>query len=463
MPEFTRRSGYPVSRQTLYEWHAREGAFERLVPPWEQIEVLEKEGGIEEGGRLIMRLQKGPVGWIWEARHLDHIRGHQFVDEQVRGPFRRWRHTHRFEELHDDQSLLVDEVDYALPLGRVGELLGGRVTERMLEAMFAFRHRRTGDDLRRHKALSARRLKIAISGTSGPVGRALEAFLSTGGHQLLRLVHERASHPGEVTWSEPTNATELSKLEGLDAVVHLAGEPSLGERTPGHSDADYAESTAHLATALARLNHPPEVFLCASSIHIYGDQRTREIHEESELGERPESRRRQAREDATRAAKLAGIRTVNLRIGQVLDPSFGVFSGLHRALKLGSIRRVGSGEQFMSWIDLDDVLGAILFLMGDERGAALSGPINLVAPRALPHSEAMATMARIVGGRRLWPAPAAAVHALSGNPLLREELLASRRVKPARLQESGFEFFYPHLDQALEMKFGMAQRWDQPR
>ncbi|TXD42798.1 TIGR01777 family protein [Lujinxingia vulgaris] len=460
MPEFSRRTGYPVSALKLYDWHARPGAFERLVPPWESIEVLEQSGGIADGARQVMRIQQGPVGVIWEAHHRDHIEGRQFVDEQVRGPFKRWRHTHRFEDLGPEQSLLIDEVDYALPMGALGSFFGGRFAEDLVEAMFAFRHRRTGDDLRRHQALSQTPLRVAVSGSSGTIGRALVAFLSTGGHEVLKIVRRRAMAPDEIAWSVDTGEVEHHKLEGLDAVVHLAGEPVLGERWSTAKRRRIDESRSHgtraLARALAELKTPPGVFLSASAIGFYGDRGEEALDESSDAGEGFLAEVCQRWEAATEAAQNAGVRTVHLRIGQVLDPRHGAFAELRRARKLGGATHIGSGAQFMSWIDLDDVLGAILFLMADEGGRALKGPVNLVAPRAQTNAEVMATMARVLGGVKLMPVPGAAVKTILGADAARETALASQRVAPRRLIDAGFEFYYPELDAALEMKFGVT-------
>ncbi|RVU42181.1 TIGR01777 family protein [Lujinxingia sediminis] len=460
MPEFSRRTGYPVSSLQLYNWHARPGAFERLVPPWESIEVLEQSGGIADGARLVMRIQQGPVGVIWEAHHRDHIEGHQFVDEQVRGPFKHWRHTHRFEALGPEQSLLIDEVDYALPMGALGNFFGGGFADALVESMFAFRHRRTGDDLRRHQALSPTPLRVAVSGSSGTLGRALVAFLSTGGHEVYKLVRRRAMNPDEIAWSVETGEVEQDKLEGLDAVVHLAGEPVLGERWSTAKRRRIEESrvrgTTALARALAGLSEPPKVFLSASAIGFYGDRGEEALDEDSEAGEGFLAGVCQRWEEATEAARSAGLRVVHLRIGQVLDPRHGAFAELRRAQKLGGASRIASGTQFMSWIDLDDVLGAILFLMNDTRGRTLEGPVNLVAPRAQTNAEVMATMARVLGGMKLVPVPGATVKTILGADAARETALASQRVVPRRLIDAGFEFFYPELDEALAMKFGVA-------
>src|SRR6185503_8062372 len=146
----------------------------------------------------------------------------QFRDEQVHGPFARWVHTHRVEPDGAD-SMLEDRIEWALPGGPIGALLGGGSTQRLLERLFAWRHRTTADDLAAHAPCRAGARSVAITGASGLVGRALLPFLTTGGHRVLRLVRGAAAEPDAVRW-DPERATPLGALDGIDAVVHLAGE-----------------------------------------------------------------------------------------------------------------------------------------------------------------------------------------------------------------------------------------------
>lgn len=148
MEQFERESELPVSAETLYDWHMQEGAFERLVPPWQEVEILDRPERLEEGARLVMKMYvAGPVGVKWVAEHRDFVEGRQFVDVQVEGPFRTWRHTHRFEPLDEGRSLLRDSIEYELPMGEVGRLFGGWFARRQLDRMFEYRHRVTRESL----------------------------------------------------------------------------------------------------------------------------------------------------------------------------------------------------------------------------------------------------------------------------------------------------------------------------
>lgn len=150
MPNFTKESYIDASARRLWQWHLESDAFDKLVPPWQKVEVLERAEPFEEGAILIMKVYLiGPIGKRWVAKHRDFIEGRQFVDEQLSGPFRTWVHTHQFlpfdPELPDDEgtSILRDSIDYELPLGPLGAALGGPVARHMLEKMFAYRHKVT--------------------------------------------------------------------------------------------------------------------------------------------------------------------------------------------------------------------------------------------------------------------------------------------------------------------------------
>ena len=149
MPTFEKKSIMPVSADALYDWHMQPGAFDTLVPPWQEIRVVERPERLEEGARLVMEVKFGPVGLEWVALHRDFIEGRQFVDEQVEGPFARWIHTHRFVPRGAEESDLIDRIDYELPLGSVGELFGEPIARRQLDRMFEYRHNVTRKALRR--------------------------------------------------------------------------------------------------------------------------------------------------------------------------------------------------------------------------------------------------------------------------------------------------------------------------
>jgi len=455
MPTFRRTVDLDVDPSELFAWHARPGAFDRLAPPWERIEVLAREGGIEDGGRLVMRIRKGPLRVTWEALHRDFIRGVQFVDEQVRGPFARWTHTHRMSALGPGRSQLEDRVDYALPMGWLGRLLAGRATRRTLERMFTYRHRQTTLDLERHRmSRSQDSLRVAISGASGMVGSALSAFLRTGGHEVVPLV--RSDAQGGVRWDPREGEIDAGALEGVDAVIHLAGAPVADKRW---SDARKAlirdsrvDGTRVLSEALAGLAQKPRVLISASAIGYYGDAGADEVDEGSPPGEGFLADVCRDWEAATAAAEAAGIRVVHLRIGVVLSPRGGALGKLLLPFRLGVGGRIGRGKQWMSWIALDDLVGILhALLYADE----VEGPVNAVAPNPVTNREFTRTLGRVLRRPTILPVPAFAIRAAFG-AMGEETILASARVAPRRLVETGFDFRHPDLEGALRHALGRA-------
>ena len=223
MSTFTKRSRIEASAREVFDWHARPGAFERLTPPWERVEIEERRGGIEDGARLVMRLGRAPLQLRWVAEHRDYIDGRQFRDVQTSGPFKRWEHTHRFEPDGDSACILEDHIAYELPMGPLGELFGGQLTRTRLARMFRYRHTVTAQDVAAHHAAGVEPMQVLVTGSNGLVGRALVPLLTTGGHAVTRLVRS-SSHAGEVRWNPAIGTLDPAQLPALDAVVHLAGD-----------------------------------------------------------------------------------------------------------------------------------------------------------------------------------------------------------------------------------------------
>ncbi|MBS1242229.1 MAG: Cell division inhibitor, partial [Gemmatimonadetes bacterium] len=223
-----RATPLPFPAEAVYAWHERSGAFERLVPPWDRVEVLERSGGLADGTTVRLRVHRGPLAVEWVARHRDVVPGRQFVDEQVEGPFASWVHTHQTTPSGRGSCVLTDRIEYRLPCGPLGDLLGAGLARREIERMLAHRHQTVRDDLTRHAAAPGP-LTVAVTGASGLLGRSLVPFLTTGGHRVVRLVR-RTPGPDELGWDPEAGRIDAAGLERVDAVVHLAGESIAGGR-----------------------------------------------------------------------------------------------------------------------------------------------------------------------------------------------------------------------------------------
>jgi len=384
--------------------------------------------------------------------------GRQFCDRQAHGPFRYWQHRHRFEPDGPSVCQLEDDVEYALPLGRLGGIVAGARVHQKLERTFAYRHAVTKADIEAHAEREGLRpMHVVVSGSRGLVGSALVPFLTTGGHRVTRLVRGIAAGPDETAWDPARGLIDASRLDGVDAVVHLAGENiAAGRWTPARK-AEIRRSrvfgTRNLCEVLARLPHPPKVLVSASAIGLYGDRGAEILTEESAAGTGFLAEVCREWEAAAEPAARVGIRVVNLRFGMVLSPTGGALKKMLLPFKLGMGGRIGSGEQFTSWIALDDVIGAIHHVLCEE---SVRGAVNAVAPDPVTNGEFTRTLARVLRRPTLLPVPAFAARLAFGE-MADALLLAGARVMPARLQASGYRFRFPDLESALRHLLGRME------
>jgi hypothetical protein len=323
--------------------------------------------------------------------------------------------------------------------------------------MFAFRHRRLADDLRRHGATVGPPLRVAVAGATGMIGSELVAFLRSGGHDVTRVVRGRPTEPGDIHWDPASGTIDAGALEGLDAVVNLSGrriDTRWTERSKHEIHASRVGATTLLAGTLASLRSPPRVLVNASAIGIYGTTRDDDLTEESTLGTGFLAELCREWEAATQPARAAGVRVVNMRIAPVLSPRGTPLSRLVLPSSLGLGAVVGRGDQALSWIALDDLLGAVLSALRDAR---LEGPVNAASPHPVTLRGLVDTLASVLGRPRFLRVPAAPVRTITGE-MGRETVFSSLRVSPQRLLEHGFEFFYPDLEAALAHELGRTPR-----
>ena len=297
--------------------------------------------------------------------------------------------------------------------------------------------------------------RVAITGASGLLGSALAARLRQQGITVHRIKRGVAAAP-DIAMSPTSGIVDLAALEGVDAIVNLAGEP-IAQRWTATRKAAIRESrlttTSQVADAIARLRQPPRVLLSGSAVGVYGDRGNEELDEDSTPGSDFLAEVAVAWERAADSARQAGTRVVLLRTGLALSPAGGALAKMLTPFKFGLGGRIGSGSQWMSWIALDDWVGATLSALRDN---SLVGPVNLVAPSPVPNAEFTATLARVLGRPTLGIVPELAVDLLFGE-MGRATLLASQRVRPQRLIDAGFEFAHPTLEHALRAELG-AQR-----
>lgn len=441
--------------QQVFDWYKQEGAFERLQPPWMNVEVIKREGqGIQEGTRVTIKARLGLLSGIQQLEHRDYIEGKQFKDVQLEGPFAKWEHTHLVREINDQQSEIEDLIEYSLPEGL--DALQSTIDpwlHKQLNRLFRYRQTILNQDLARHQGVKP--MKVLVTGSSGLVGSALVSFLKTGHHQVIKLVRTRADLlPHEVAWDPERGIINPELLEGLDAVVHLAGENIAGIWTQKKKHRIFesrVQGTRLLCRALSQLKNPPSVLVSASAVGYYGNQGDRLLTEASPKGQGFLADVCQKWEEATQLATESGIRTVNLRIGMVLSPQGGGLKNMLTPFKLGLGGSFGSGQQYISWIAIDDLIGIIYYAI---RQASVAGPVNAVSPHPVTNGEFTKTLGEVLKRPTFFKMPISILNWVFGQ-MAEELLLSSQRAVPAVLEEKGFQFSYPHLAGALRHLLGL--------
>jgi uncharacterized protein len=450
---FVRRTRLAVSADEAFRWHERPGAIQRLTPPWERAEIVE-HSGIHDGAIAVMKVYLGPVPVLFVVRHSGYIAGRQFRDTQVEGPFARWEHTHRFEPDGERSCVLEDRIEYELPGGPLGEALGGDYFRSQLEQLFDYRHRVLAQDLAAHAAYEGGPMKILLTGSRGLVGSALKPFLTTGGHSVEPLRRRKTAEAGQgVFWNPAEGGIERDKLEGFDGVVHLAGESIVGrwdEEKKRKIRDSRVNGTRLLSETLAKLERRPRVLVSASAIGYYGDRGDEVLTEESPAGDGFLAAVCREWEAATELAAEAGIRVVNLRFGVILSPQGGALEKILRPFQFGLGGEVGGGRQYWSWIAIDDAVGAIHHALITD---ALRGPANAVTPHPITNREFTKTLGAVLSRPVLLPAPEFVARLVFGE-MADELLLASARVEPARLLQTGYSFRFQTLEEALRHLLG---------
>lgn len=436
----------------VFAWHTRPGAMPRLVPPWQPMAVVAEAASLADG-RAVLGL---PGGLRWVAQHQADAYDppHRFVDElSSSGPrswppriIGTWRHTHDFSASGPAATLVHDRVEAPIPAAG-------------LRPTFVYRHRQLADDLAAHRDAAEaglRPLTIAVTGASGLVGSALTALLTTGGHRVIRLVRHPAGGSDERQWNPSSPALDL--LDGVDAVVHLAGTSIAGRFTDAHRAAirdSRIEPTRSLAEVAARSSDGPRVFVTASAIGFYGyDRGDAELAEDATRGDGFLADVVADWEAAATPAADAGVRVVAVRTGIVQAARGGTLRLMRPLFAAGLGGRLGSGRQWLSWIGIDDLLDVYYRALWDER---MSGPVNAVAPNPVRNVDYTAALAKTLHRPAILPVPSLGPRLLLGSQGARELAEADQRVQPAKLRAVGHRFRHPTIGAALAHQLGHAQ------
>lgn len=438
----------------VFAWHARPGAIVRLTPPWMPARVVTEAASLCDGQAVLAF----PGGLRWVAKHdpAAYDPPRRFADELASAPLGSvplssvllgsvlpWRHTHDFAAIAAGSTRITDHVATPIPA-------------RLLQPVMAYRHRQLAGDLAAHQRIrdaGSEPLTVAVTGSSGLIGSALTAFLTSGDHQVIRLVRRAPANDGERRWIPDDPDPGL--LRGVGALVHLAGTSIAGRFTPDHKQAireTRITPTRRLAELAARTPDGPAVMVTASAIGYYGPRRADEtLTEDSPRGDGFLADVVADWEAATGPAADAGLRVVAVRTGIVQSPRGGSLRLLWPLAEAGAAGRLGSGRQWTSWIGIDDLVDIYYRALADD---TLAGPVNAAAPNPVRNADYAGVLARVVRRPLQLPVPSLGPRLLLGAEGASEIAEADQRVVPQQLLARGHQFRHPELEPALRHLLG---------
>ena len=437
----------PAPVETVWEWHTHPGAVSRLTPPFLPMRPIQEAASLRDGTTVFSL----PGGMRWVAQHnpAGFEDRRRFEDVTVNPPLSQltdWRHSHTFSP-DSEGTRITDEVETRIP-------------GRLLKSAFAYRQHQLNEDLaflsRLDQAYPKQKsLTVAFTGATGTVGRALSAQLSTAGHSVIGLTRSTEARPGFRTWDPDSPAPDL--LDGVDVLVHLAGEPLFGRFTDRHQADIYASRvgpTRHLAELVAK-SESVTAMVTASAIGFYGaDRGSENLTEESPRGEGFLADVVADWEHATHPASSAGTRVAHVRTGITLSTNGGMLPILAALVSTGLGGPIADGSNWLSWIALDDLVDVYVHAILDE---TLSGAVNATAPNPATNRELTKAIGTQLHRPTFIPVPAAAPGVLLGREGARELALASQLVDARVLAERGHHFRYPQLADALAHELGREE------
>ncbi len=430
------------------------------------MEIIDHTGGINNDDNSIFRIKLGPITFKWVAKHFSYIHNLQFQDKMIKGPFKKWIHTHSFIPQGENQCIIEDKIEYMPRFGKIGSKIIQKKIQNYLNQLFIYRERILVNDTILEKMTREKGKNILITGSQGLIGSSLIPLLTNiGGHKITRLVRKINNNN---TYSSPTTNKEDKKsifwypeydkldhneLEGFDIIIHLAGENIFGRWTDIKKQRIFNSrvgSTKLLAKSLTKLSNPPSLLICASAIGYYGDRPNEYITEDSIPGKGFLSEVCQKWEKATQDVTEIGIRVVNTRFGVVLTPKGGILQKLLSPFKLGLGITIGNKDQYISWVSIEDVIKSIFYSITNT---SIKGPVNVVSPKPITNLEFSDTLKKIFNPK-LSMSINQNIPKLIFGEMSKEVLFTNTYVIPKRLISTGYKFFNSELEDSLRFLLG---------
>ena len=422
----------------------------RLMPPWHDIKDVKTDANtlayhLRENGWLTFNMQLNRKVTVKD-------KDISITDTFLKSPFPLFQRVRHLKDATQDghSTTLEDSMTYTPPWSFLGDFLNCREIAPTLNRFMHFQHERICRDMPL-MADTMHPKSIVITGAKGFVGRHLKSFLGSLGHYVTPISHKHNTH-GHPVWNPDQRQMDTEPLEGVDTVIHLAGESLFNKRWSKEQKEYILENrfnaAATLASTIARCEIKPKTLIVASAIGYYGDAGHHNITEQSPAGEDFAADVCKAIESALKPAKDAGVRVVVLRFGVVLNPRGGALAKMLTPFKLCMGGPMGKGDQYMSWISMEDLLHIFPFILKNE---TLEGVFNATAPNPVTNEEFSKTLAQHLHRPCFFRMPKFMVN-LAWGEMGETLLLSSARVFPTRLQEAGFTFLTPNLTQALDLE-----------
>jgi uncharacterized protein len=431
------------------------------------LNLVSQKGGINDGAISVFRINFGPIGFKWIAKHFGYIYNRQFQDEMMKGPFQKWIHTHSFIPQGLNQCFLEDKIEYTPKFGKIGSIILQKRIQNYLEQLFLYRFRILVNDIYFEKMALEKRKKILISGSHGLIGSALIPLLTNlGEHKITRLVRNNKSKHSSLNiynektiyWDPEHKKLNHKDLEGFDIVIHLAGENIFGRWTDVKKQKIFdsrVETTKLLSESLTKLSNPPSLLICGSAIGYYGRDNPNEyLTENDNPGQGFLSNVCQKWENATLDASKIGIRVVNTRFGMVLSPKGGILQKLIGPYKLGlGVTIGGNKDQYINWVSIEDVIKSIFYSIINT---SIQGPVNIVSPNPVTNLEFFNTIKKLYNIKLSISINQNITKLIFGQ--MSDELLSTNmHVIPKKLVETGYKFLNSDLEDTLRFLLGKIE------
>ncbi|MGZ5546472.1 MAG: TIGR01777 family oxidoreductase [Nitrososphaeraceae archaeon] len=430
------------------------------------MDIVEQKGGINNDDISIFQIKLGPITFKWVAKHFGYIHNRQFQDKMIKGPFKKWVHTHSFIPQGPNQCIIEDKIDYMPRFGKIGSKIIQKRIQHYLNQLFLYRSRILVNDTILEKMTQEKGKSILITGSHGLIGSSLIPLLTNiGRHKITRLVRKvnnnnMSLRPGtkkedkkSIFWYPEYDKLDHHELEGFDIIIHLAGENIFGRWTDIKKQRIFDSrvgSTKLLSESLTKLSNPPSLLICASAIGYYGDRPNEYLTEDSIPGKGFLSEVCQKWENATKDASEIGIRVVNTRFGVVLTPKGGILQKLLSPFKLGFGITIGNKDQYISWVSIEDVIKSIFYSITNT---SIKGPVNVVSPKPVTNLEFSDTLKKIYNPK-LSVSINQNIPKLIFGEMSKEVLSTNTNVIPKKLVSTGYKFFNSELEDSLRFLLG---------